>query len=422
MRKNICSNRNIFIFGLIFMILLLVIRSFFTRGMAFEHVLHHFPEHTFSDHFSSLMDVRNGNPYENLAVYPPFTYLIYLFVNHFLPSDVLYHTDGSIANDMYTLRNSQMGLMSFLMILLLCLFALYCFIKITIDKTFKSPENYSGILFLGFIFSFPMIFTIERGNIILLSMILVGFYSIGINSENKFIREIGLICLAMAACLKLYPAVFGFILIKRRKFKMAIRAIIYGLFTFFLPFWHFGGIYAIKLFIRNILNTTNLAAGFGYGFRVGLFKFIDLINDLFKTSINNNIVLITTIFLLICIFVFTKRDWVAWMCMSLFCILIPENSFTYSLIFLIIPITIFLSSEKYDYLSQIFSIVFAVIFSPWPWGKQNFFSSIPPMHFLLSLTTIIENIGLIILVLLLTYSELLLPLFSKKSNKIVDAT
>lgn len=420
MRKTIFSNRNIFIFGTMFMIVLLIIRSFFTRGTALEYMLHCFPEHTFSDHFSSLMDVRCGNPYENLAVYPPFTYLIYLIVNHFLPCDVLYDSNGNIANDMYSLRNSQMGLMSFLTILLICLFALYCFIKITVDKSFKNPGIYSGILFLCFVFSFPMIFTIERGNIILLSMILVGFYSVGINSENKFVKEISLICLAMASCIKIYPAIYGFILIKKREFKMAMRAIIYGLMTFFLPFWHFGGIYAVKLFIRNIVNTTDLASGFGYGFRVGLSKFIDLVNDLFKTSISNNVVLFVTVILLICIFIFTKHSWVAWICPSLFCILIPENSFTYSLIYLIIPITIFLSSEEYDYLSRLFSILFFVIFSPWPWGKQNFFSSIPPMHFLISLTMFIENIGLILLVILLTYSEILLPLFSRKSNKNID--
>ena len=49
-------------------------------------------------------------------------------------------------------------------------------------------------------------------------------------------REAALILIAMAAGIKLYPAIIGVIYLREKRFKEAIRLVIYGLIIFLVPF------------------------------------------------------------------------------------------------------------------------------------------------------------------------------------------
>ena len=78
------------------------------------------------------------------------------------------------------------------------------------------------------------------------------------DSEKKVNREIALICLACAAGLKIYPALFGVLYIKEKRFKEAVRAIIYGVLIFFLPYIFFGGIDGLKQNICNLIEVNKM--------------------------------------------------------------------------------------------------------------------------------------------------------------------
>ena len=75
------------------------------------------------------------------------------------------------------------------------------------------------------------------------------------NQKSVLAREAAMILIAMAAALKIYPAVFGFLYVKEKRWKETVRLIIYGIVFMFLPFWFFGGIPVIFDWLDNIFST-----------------------------------------------------------------------------------------------------------------------------------------------------------------------
>ena len=78
------------------------------------------------------------------------------------------------------------------------------------------------------IVSYPVMFCLERGNILILSVVFAMFFIFFKDSDNKFIKELSYISLAMSAGIKIYPAVFGLTLIIEKKYKEALRLLFYG--------------------------------------------------------------------------------------------------------------------------------------------------------------------------------------------------
>lgn len=91
------------------------------------------------------------------------------------------------------------------------------------------------------------------GNIICVSAVLSAYYIFKYDSDNATERELAYIALAIAAAIKLYPAVLGVLTLADKRYKETVRLIIYGIVASFLPFFFFrGGIKCIPLLIRNI--------------------------------------------------------------------------------------------------------------------------------------------------------------------------
>ena len=100
------------------------------------------------------------------------------------------------------------------------------------------------------LFSIPVLFgAVEDGNIIFLvySMLLLAVYYR--DSENKYHKELALILIAISAAIKAYPAIMGLLYLKEKRYKEAIRLIIYGAILVFIPFAFTGG---IKGFIQYL--------------------------------------------------------------------------------------------------------------------------------------------------------------------------
>ena len=117
----------------------------------------------------------------------------------------------------------------------------------------KKGSNKEKYLFITLMmFSIPFLFAFERGNIILVSFILLLVFMCFKDSENKVLREIALIGLAASAAIKIYPAIFGLILVKEKRWLDIFRVITYGLILFVLPFLFFGGYSSLILYLKNL--------------------------------------------------------------------------------------------------------------------------------------------------------------------------
>lgn len=77
------------------------------------------------------------------------------------------------------------------------------------------------------------------------------------DSSKKAYREAALILIAVCAGLKIYPAICGLIYLKEKRWKEAVRLVLYGLICFFFPFVFFGGAIGMQTFIENLTMLTD---------------------------------------------------------------------------------------------------------------------------------------------------------------------
>ena len=93
---------------------------------------------------------------------------------------------------------------------------------------------------------------VERGNIILLAAGLCAFFLAGYRSARPVVRELAFVALAVAAALKIFPALFGLLLLFERRWKDALRLLLYGVVAAFLPFVFMkGGFGNLPLLLEN---------------------------------------------------------------------------------------------------------------------------------------------------------------------------
>ena len=81
------------------------------------------------------------------------------------------------------------------------------------------------------------IYAIMRGNIILLAMLFTLYYGVFYDAKDERLRKTALLSLAIAANIKVYPAVFGCLLLKERRWKDIGRCVAYACLLFFPLFF-----------------------------------------------------------------------------------------------------------------------------------------------------------------------------------------
>ena len=151
--------------------------------------------------------------------------------------------------------------------------------------------------------------------------------------------------LAFAAGIKIYPAVFGVILIKERKWADAVRLVIYGVVLFFVPFFFFEGMDSIKGMIYWLTHGTYVNDGFGYNFNFN--NMLSIVSFLVcgKTTVSMAWSLIPAALSALLIF-FSSDRYINLIGIMLFIIMVPGFSCLYMLIFMIIPLLEFLKQKK----------------------------------------------------------------------------
>ena len=367
----------------------------------------------FMDLFNSISHSTGKIPYENApispangpAIYPPFAYLIYKFLALLIPYDVL--VSGS-----HAIRSSQMGLVILSFYISISSMALYFIIAH--NKKGTGIEKFVFSLLISL--SFPFVFQIERANIIFIALIFLMLFIYGKDSENKIIRELSLVCLAISAAIKIYPAVFGLLLVKERRFKETLRLVIYGVIGFFAPFFAFGGLRSISLFIESL---SKLAEQFykSFAYKVNFTNTVRL----FFAAINKSSawidmaanILLIIIVVLIAISVFSiKSKWRVMTLLSLSTILIPSFSYFYTLIFMLPPLMFFLDTkEERKKIDYAYLVLFILLFIPLPIIEPLF------SRFKVSQLLVVFEGSLVLALLVLLLFEGMISLLKMKNPK-----
>lgn len=317
----------------------------FSKGMKSEQIGIFYKR--FSDFLADYLNVIGysayGDPYHCTAYsslaekgYPPLCYVLFRPFANFVDIDEYYKNDYFLS-----MRNEPLIIFMYCIIVSIIMIALYCIIK----NNVSGNSFIKNLTALVFVLSSPVVFTIERGNILLLAMLASVFFVFYYNSENKIIREIALISLGFAFGIKIAPALFGVLLLFNKQYREAIRAAIYGLLFLFVPFLFLkGGFSNIPTMIENMkLLSKTYGNGDGCTLRICL-------SSLFPHSVTvlwgGSLRFLVVFWLGICC-VFCKRIWERATIIALIIMFVPFPSHYYCLIYLIPAAVLFLNEKKH---------------------------------------------------------------------------
>ena len=210
---------------------------------------------SFMDFFNSVRDAAQGVAVytERHVIYPPLANLIFLAISFFTPD--------AYNNTEFSLRYSWTEYPAAIAVAVIwCVICLATFVVIFTFAQKKLSVAKRVLVSLLMFFSVPILYLLERGNIIILTLFALALYAFTYNSKSKIKRELGLIALAFAFAIKLYPVVFGWFLIADKRFKEAIRCAIYGVALLVIPSFFFGG---FSCFHQIFLNIFSFSSGTG---------------------------------------------------------------------------------------------------------------------------------------------------------------
>ena len=149
------------------------------------------------------------------------------------------------------LRSYQSTMLLFLLFVIFTVFAMYAIM----EKMLAGTVAHKKALVFCALFSYGVLYGVERGNIILLCWVLMAFFLCYRNDDNAVLRELACLALAAAAGMKLYPAFLGILLLKDRRIFAAIRTILYGVASVVLPLYLFNeGLLGLRMWLNVVFS------------------------------------------------------------------------------------------------------------------------------------------------------------------------
>lgn len=337
----------------------------------------------FMDFFNSVRDASQGERVYTVrhVIYPPMANLLYLVFSRFLPS--AYNDTGWSKRENWMEYSEAILLIS--LITMVCALLLFFLVYERLEAT-------KGVKFLFALFAvvnIPTLYMIERGNIIFFCLIALMVYAFTYYSESKLYREIGLLALAFAFSLKLYPVVFGYFLLIDKRYKDAIRCAVYGVLMLIIPSFFFGG---LECFVQIAENIFSFSSGTGATSVSVVCEYTGIPQGLLSA--------LAYLWCGICAlcfaigpFVHTER-WKVWMMGLITFLCVPSLTSLYLWSFFLIPVMFFINSGKKASSKNIF--FFAMMISLFVFTVGRFNSRLTINSFLIYVATAIISIVAVI--------------------------
>ena len=229
-----------------------------SRGEVIQQYFFFDTRDTGMDFFHSIEYVRGRMPYGMYdTLYPPlanlFFYLLYLLVPKELSAQWAdsFLASVNMRGTSQDLRSYQSTMLLFLLFVMFTVFAMYAIM----EKMLTGTVAHKKALVFCALFSYGVLYGVERGNIILLCWVLMAFFLCYRNDDNAVLRELACLALAAAAGMKLYPAFLGILLLKDRRIFAAIRTILYGVASVVLPLYLFNeGLLGLRMWLNVVFS------------------------------------------------------------------------------------------------------------------------------------------------------------------------
>jgi len=353
-----------------------------THGEAFNRLFFHDSRDTGMDFLHSIEYVRGRRPYELFnTLYPPLANLFFYVLFRFVPqwqSDTwapTFHEGVQARGTSIDLRVWQPTMMLFMMFLIITsVLIVFLARKYTSRKFGVNPNLFSACVLL----SYGVLYSFERGNIIVLAFLCCLFFEKYQHSNNRWFSILALILLAFSAGLKIYPAIMGLMLIYDKQYKRAFITILLGILALVLPALIFHeGLGGIGMFLNKLTSHTETAS-----FSTSGFSFDRICNALIQLThivrgeeIGENALALSaalakwnlpmTAIILLCGFFMNKR----WEKILVCCVamLLYSFQYPYAAIFFLIPLLSMIHEERELTRSNafmFFALVFSVLWLP----------------------------------------------------------
>ncbi|MCR5790873.1 MAG: glycosyltransferase 87 family protein [Lachnospiraceae bacterium] len=345
-------------------------------------IMQHTSDYSFADYFYHVFygsDLsKTYNAYDVDPCFPPFSYLFYHYLYQIAPVD-----------QMTSLREVQF-FPYYMFIFVIGMAAAIVFFSYSIDlfmdqgrtdEECRKKRGQNLLLTLLLLFSVPIgASAVERANSAFIVLILLIFAMAFKDSENKVLRELALILIAVSANLKLYPAIFGLLYLKEKRWKEALRLILYGVLLFIVPFFFMEGFKSIKEFLvilylmqgRSIERMTTVR-----GVVTSLYMHFG--GEEAKWTGHHVGIIVENIYLAVTLtgFFLSRNRW-----KSMFLLISPmvvyvSSAYRYTAAYFTIALLFFLAENERDYsekpgrkqvLNVIYALLFAGIFAIPIWG------------------------------------------------------
>lgn len=179
------------------------------------------------------------------------------------------------------------------------------------------------------------------------AMLALGLTAAGLGlseSPSPRRRKAGILLLALSVALKLYPAVFGLLFLKEKKYKDLLLLVLLSLALVLVPFVFFGGVSALQTWLDNLFRPLQQDYG-----RPQYLKgvFFSLIRDLTGRDASGAGTALSAAVCLLWAFLAWRSRSRQRAVFFLTCIMVffPANSFRYTLAFFAVPLAMLLKEE-----------------------------------------------------------------------------
>lgn len=249
----------------------------------------------------------------------------------------------------------------------LYMFSVSALFLLLIYDTLEKQKVYKMLIVFCLMMSGIFIFSYERGNNIFLAASCSIIFVFNYNHKNKVIRECSYIALAIAAGIKVYPALLGILLIFDKNYRGAFRLIIYGIAFAFLPFLFFkGGFFNLPILLRNSKMSVERYSMFAFSRFNYRFWVAQIQDPVLQTRMYTIVGVLNKI--LCCAAVaasyLQKKPWKRIMLLLLVMIMFPVNSSPYTGLYLYIGIVMFLNEDEWSVLDAVYLLLIVMILNP----------------------------------------------------------
>ncbi len=339
---------------------LMVFLSVVTRGLFFRWELDVDPTlGIFSDHYDSMM-YSADHPYTGYRIiYPALVNLMYL-VLYWAALPYTVEVGETISQQF---ANSPVVVLGYVVYVLVSLLVLNFLIHYILDKEIGGSRG--SVVVCCFLMATPMLYAIERGNCIIYSIIFMMAFLIWYRSENKTLRYISYVCLAIASGIKIFPVLLALLILRERRYREFVLCAVITVIVQVVPFIFFDG--TIIDLVGNMLFHSSKTSVSENG--LSIISWVTIITDyLFGiTSSIPGLIVISIVLLFSFGLIVLDRDMPYWQVVTLLCCNLTigfVNPTGYVFLNMIPAVVIFLATQKeYTVRSRNYTILFAAMFA-----------------------------------------------------------